>query len=623
MLHLATALAVLIYVLPVAVMVTVRARRDRPLWAFALDIPLAVGLDLLTVLALTRALSLERAALISRLGWALAGAVLVRRRRREGTWAWPTALTPRALLATFGATLAATGLSLVLSRPYAVWDRYWHFPLVSSIGAQQLPFVNVFQPDLVLRYHVSGNVVASQLQTFSLRAMHASFALTVAHDVLFGLTGASLALLFLAFGYRTLTATILGTLAVFLNGPIWFLRGDHLGKRYEGYSYLNFYEMSYRPHIALEGLLLVGLAGAVSVRLRDRDVRARDTLPALVIALIALGLTDETSTALLGLALGLAWLVHPDVMHPDRRVGFGALALVLVGIVATNVGFSGSLSPGGPAQAFAWVAARSPGFYNEGPRPLTTPAGLRALLFDVAAIAALGAGFVIFFLRRLSPSRAALLVFLVTLGGSATLGLTHVDINQSPLECHRFMTAPCFVFAHLALLWYRETVAQSIERAAFAAGVALPALGTILWTAEWCPAFCPNRLHFGKQDFYATDCRAVTGARLGEPVRPTYVADAIIGLYTGCRPLYIPGGELSHWGPLKTGGPFSGWATFAELHTKMLAEGETLYAACDGPKSRDPICADALQRGRCEASGTAVLRCEIPAEDRVRMLGKR
>jgi hypothetical protein len=620
MLRLATTLAVLFYLVPVALTAVARSRRDRPLFAYALDAPLAIGVDLMTVLALTRAMSLESATLVSRAAWILAGALAVRRRRREGALALPSALTPRALAAVSFATAAAVGLSLALSRPYALWDRYWHFPLVSSIGAQRLPFVNVFQPDLVLRYHFSGNVVASQLQTLSLRAMHASFALTVAHDVLFGLTGASLALLFLSFGYRTLTATATGTLAVFLNGPIWFLRGN-LGKRYEGYSYLNFFEMSYRPHISLEGLFLVGIAGAVSVRLRDRDAPVRETLPALVVALAALGITDETSTALLGLAVGAAWLVDPNVVHPKRLTGLAALAVALMGLLGANVAFSASLSPGGPAQAFAWVAARAPGFYNEGPRPLTTPEGMRALLFDVAALGAVGAGFVIFFLRRISQRRAALLAFMACLGAAATLGLTHADINETPLECHRFMTATCFVFAHMALLWYRETPSQSIERALFAAAVALPALGTILWAAEWCPGMCPDRMHFGKQDFYATDCRAVTGARLGEAALPTYVSDPILGLYTGCRPLFIPGGEFTHWGPLKTGGPFSGIGTLGEIHDKLLPDGAVLRAACD-PRSRDPICADAIKGGRCMPAGSAVLACEIRAEDRRRLLGR-
>ena len=56
-------------------------------------------------------------------------------------------------------------------------------------------------------------------------------------------------------------------------------------------------------------------------------------------------------------------------------------------------------------------------------------------------------------------------------------------------------------------------------------------------------------MHFGKQDFYETDCRGATGAHLGETAAPSYVAQSILGLYTGCRPVYIFGGEPTHWVP--------------------------------------------------------------------------
>ncbi len=427
----ATALAVLLYLLPVVVLAVARTDRERPLWAFALDIPLAVALDLLGNLAVSFLLPLETAALVTRALWLAGGLAVVRRRRSQASFGWPAALGGRALAAVATSAAAATGLSLLLSRPYAIWDRYWHFPLVSSIAAQRLPFHNVFQPETVLRYHFSGDVLASELVAFSGRVLHGSLALSLGHDVVFGLLGASLALLCLSSGHRGAVAIALGACGVLLCGPIWFLRAG-LGKRYEGYSYLNYFEMSYRPHIALEGLFLLAVTGAVVVRLRSPrgSVAARQTAPALVGCLMVLAITDEASALLLGLSVAGAWLVCPDAVCPRRLPGLGLLALAAVGMLAVNVAFSASLSPGGPASGMAWVAARAPGFYNEGPRPLATPEGRRALLFDVAGFVTACAGLGLAWLRRVTRSGLALLAFAGVLGGVSVLLLTHIDLQQ-------------------------------------------------------------------------------------------------------------------------------------------------------------------------------------------------
>src|SRR5262249_31795302 len=147
--------------------------------------------------------------------------------------------------------------------------------------------------------------------------------------------------------------------------------------------------------------------------------------------------------------------------------------------------------------------------------------------------------------------------------------LTHLDINHEPLECHRFMTAPCFVLVLLAVLEAPRVVARSLEVACFSASLGLQVLGTLAWATAWCPALCPARLHFGKQDFYAIDCREATNARIGEGARAAYVAQPVVGLYTGCRASFVPGGDVTHWGALKTGGPASGRAALAELDRTM------------------------------------------------------
>jgi hypothetical protein len=474
---------------------------------------------------------------------------------------------------------------------------------------------------VVLRYHFSGNVLAAELVAFSGRVLHGSLALSLAHDVVFGLLGGSLALLFVASGYRSASATALGSFGVLLAGPVWFLRNG-LGKPYWGYSYLNYFEMSYRPHISLEGLFLVGVTAAVLVRLRGpRGVIAvRETAPALVACLLALAITDEASTLLVALSVGAAWLVCSDAVHPRRLAGLGLLAFAGASTLAVNVAFSASLSPGGPAHAMVWVAARAPGFYNQGPLPLSTPEGRRALLFDVAGLAIAAAGLTMAALRRVTRGTVAALVLAGTLGGVAVLLLTHVDLNHEPLECHRFMTAPVFVFAMLAVTWLGDARASSLERILLTAAVAIPAFGTLLWAVEDCPRECLERLHFGKQDFYATDCRAATGARLFEAAEPSYVSQSIIGLYTGCRPVYISGGESTHWGELKTGGPFSGKAALAWIDAGRVPPGKTVHAACDPADRTDPVCRYAVEHQLCHRAGTLVLGCDLSPEDRRRIL---
>src|SRR5438046_1094859 len=117
MVILATVAATLLYLAPVLAFLYVRARRDRELWEVALDIPLAVAIDLLGVLLLTRFLPLAAATLVSRPLWlAAAGAWLVHRRRRGDAPAWPHALGLRDLAMIALAAALAVLVSLTLSR---------------------------------------------------------------------------------------------------------------------------------------------------------------------------------------------------------------------------------------------------------------------------------------------------------------------------------------------------------------------------------------------------------------------------------------------------------------------------------------------------------------------------
>src|SRR4051812_1890185 len=152
-------LAALLWVAPIVAFAVVRMDRSRPLWAIAADLATATAMDELGVLVLAFVVPVASAAWIARALWAI-GLVAYARRAR-GAIARPSALG-RNEIATVGASaLIGLGVSLTLSRPYSIWDRLWHIPLVSSLGAQRLPFVNVYDPTVGLNYHFAGDVLAA------------------------------------------------------------------------------------------------------------------------------------------------------------------------------------------------------------------------------------------------------------------------------------------------------------------------------------------------------------------------------------------------------------------------------------------------------------------------------
>ena len=195
--------------------------------------PLAVAVDLLGVLLLTRLVRLELAALIARGIW-LAGGVALgaratsalrglhgpgphasrhrhRRRRRDSRHPPQHALL--AALRDLGPRLAHP------ARGFASWPK--------------AAFANVYDSEMVLHYHFAGDVFASLVQVFSGCVLHSSLALSVAHDVLFGETAASLALLFVHLGVKGTVGPMAAVVAVLLDGPATVLLDDasHLRRR--------------------------------------------------------------------------------------------------------------------------------------------------------------------------------------------------------------------------------------------------------------------------------------------------------------------------------------------------------------------------------------------------------
>ena len=141
-------LAVAVYLVPIGVVLALSARRDRSLAWFAAAIPAVVAVDLLGTIILCRLLRLEIAAGVGRLAWIVGGAVWYdRRQRRRGLrLEWPTAIDRRVVAAVVLAAITAAVLSLILSRPYAIWDRELHIPVVAALRGQRLPFQNSYDP---------------------------------------------------------------------------------------------------------------------------------------------------------------------------------------------------------------------------------------------------------------------------------------------------------------------------------------------------------------------------------------------------------------------------------------------------------------------------------------------
>ena len=257
MLTLAQLVATALTIVPVVVVVALAARRDGAGWRLAAAIPAAVAVDLLATMVLCRIVRLEVAAFASRALWLGVGASLLPAPAEAAGVGprWPAALDRRALAALGLAALAAAVLSLVLSRPYAIWDRELHIPVVSALRGQQIPFASAFEPGTGFHYHFTGNVLAAMVQVFSFATLNASLALSLAHDIVFVLIALSLGLAMLATSRHPVHLIVLGVVAVLLSGPCVFRFG--VGEPFLGYNYYGLFNWAFRPANSLSLLMYV------------------------------------------------------------------------------------------------------------------------------------------------------------------------------------------------------------------------------------------------------------------------------------------------------------------------------------------------------------------------------
>lgn len=622
MVSLSSYFALFLYLVPVAVALLCRARREMDAGEAAALIPTAVSADLLLTLLFTHVFELQTAVMLVRALWGLGGAgYLVTRWRRDKTLpgrpAWLDAWT---VLAVCLAAYAATKLSMDMSRECHNADRGWHIPLMTSLGGQQLPFRNVYEPQHPLAYHYTGDVLGVMFQTLSGMHLHSSLALTLSRDTMYGLVGATMALFCRSLGFRGVTVAVLAGLGVLLAGPMTVV--THQPKLVT-YSYVNFYRLSFRPHASLSALLTVGIVGTVLARVRGVGP-AKPLSAGIAVMVGAMAITDEATIALLGLSLGCAWLVYPKILGDKWWHGAIWLAGLLVAVTLPQMIFSGSLSAGAPKHVMEIVAPRAPGYLRT-PLPLegTDPRGRWAMIYDVMPQACVLFAATWLLVRQRSRALLSVWAFAVSSFAVAYWLFTRVEIDKMPVENHRFWIAPMLALPVLGMYIVREAK-DVFPKFLVVSGLVAGALSSLAWiyNPQTRASFCtqPSR-YKSPYDFYKVDCVKHAGASLGGSATPTYLEEAAAYLYAGCHPTFTAGPTHRVWKDTAIGAASSGMAALRDIDKNMLAKDAPLDVVCKQRGSKDPICQAARDVGQCQKLGRELERCVLPAGERARLLG--
>lgn len=540
-----TAVAVCLYLLPIAGFCLVRARPGRSPLGVALDLPLAVALDLLLVLTVSRVWVLDVASLVTRgiellaLGyWGYRRRALIRDALRAVRVAH---VVPAVLSGALGLWLSTS-----ISRPYAIWDRHWHIPLVASLRGQHAPFQNVYEPGSKLFYHYAGDAHAAIFQGLSFAHIHASAALSRAHDVSYALLGFFLGSALRALGVRSSALVLACVFCVLAGGPATLLfEGAH--RSATGWSTINLLSLSFRPHQPLGFLFSCSMliAGLGPLLARDFTVRWTALLP-LASAAGALALCDEPTLAMCVGTVSLAWLVVTAADRARWRDAALVIAAVLLAIGVTVLVLGGTFGTGRPGAPISLVPARVPGFYLPS-IPLAAEKGYETLFIDyLGPLGVLLAGLLSAIGRRDARGWWLFVSHLAMVAVSLGV-LLRVQVNRDDMESHRAVTA-LLLFSPLFLMFWLNRLHPGALRSwvlCIGGGACLlGAVSTLEWQRGVIKIDAPRLKSFwGADNFYATDCVRSTGARLGE--RPAVVIGPQDGwyLFGGCRPTFaVPGG---------------------------------------------------------------------------------
>ena len=608
------------YLAPVLLVLGLRARRDTPLWELALDVPVVVAADLLLMLALTRVLTLERSAFVSRALWLCATVVAHTWKRAPRTpIAWPRAVDLGTVLTMVVAAAVVLLPFLPFSRTYNIHDRGWHGPLVAALQVQKLPFRNVFDPDEVLHYHLAGDFLAAALRAFSFDVLSSGRALALAHDLFLAMTAAWIALVCRAAGARRTLIVAFAAVAVVWHAP--FPRG--LGTPFDGQNFFYvFADLTYRPHVPVAFFGAVVFVGVLALRgASPASAPPGRALLAMASAGALLSVSDEASAGVLGLALGLTWLVAPSVLGLGRLRGMGALVVLGAAVVLPNLLASATLSHGGPLQTIVRASPARLGGLSPG---VTTP------LFTEDGLVLLGAGLAPVFLCVLALVIAAALsrsrpAFVLAVFGAVATVLsvslaTGLTFNSASEEGQRFFVAP-FVAALIPVVVMGAVLRWGpVARGLVVLALAVPAVHTLYFQKadheimhqSWAEAGPWNA--WVPESLFDVDCRRRAGAHLGEQLRPVYLDRAGYYLYSTCRPVFLAGGATAPW-PMKVNSHPEPLDQLRDL--AIMSHGASFEAICRVDGHRDVLCSRvAADASRCTAEGSMFLRCPVTDADR-------
>lgn len=561
-----TAVAVSLYLLPIVGFCLVRARADRSPLRAALDVPLAVGADFLLVLLVSRLLILDYSVLIVRalslpllawFGYKRASSI-----RAAISWEALRRLAPALACAAL-----ALCLSTCISVPYAIWDRHWHIPLVTSLRGQHAPFHNVYEPHTAFFYHYSGDALGAIFQALSFAHLHASAALSRAHDVFYALTGYFLGAALLALGVRRSALAAMVVLGMLAGGPVTLLM-EGAARPATGWSTVNLLSLSFRPHEPLgylfaSTLLVAGLAPLVLGELG----KLRWLLPVVAVAVAVLALSDELTLAMTLGTLGVAWLLAPrEAVGPwrERWLFFATPPLV---VLLTLLLLGGTFSLGAPKQHVELVRARLPGYYLPS-FDLGTREAQALLLSDYAAPFGVMLAAVLSACGRRDSRGFSLLVAHFALLVASLLALLVVQVNYSDMESHRAVTGLNLLTPLLLVLWVSRLPEGGLRSWVLAIG-GVACLFSVASTVEWVRGIAkvdaPRLKSFwGADNFYATDCVKQTGARLGERPLPAVGSAESWYLFGGCRPLFAQAGGPPGGHVITVGWPDASLTAFAK-----------------------------------------------------------
>jgi len=505
-----------------------------------------------------------------------------------------------------------------LEAPFWIWDREWHTPFTAALRVQRMPFRNVYEPDLILRYHMAGDVFAAMLQSLSFARMNASRALSVAHDLQSALLVGSIAMILRARTPWPPIVTALAAAVPFLVGPMGYYHGA-MGM-YQGFADFSNFTLSFRPHCMLSLLMLVGVVAWV-VGFEDRTVqppspRPRASLLGLIPLFALSAITDEMSTAIVGVTLAGFWLWRPNLMAPRRWHGAVVLASLAAVALAANLLLSGTIGPGGPVTHAHWVAPRIPHFFGKAVPLGFAKEGWQHLIIDEAPVlfpAAVATGLVLGRRDARGPASVALW-FVCALMLLGLLLFLSFEMNDRVYEGHRFMTAARMTVPIVALCFAPQLARASLPSLLLWA----PLIAGVASTWGYSYSRLPTMQDARGLAAYAADCRVEYGARLGEPIVPTYVDEPFFYPYAGCRPIFAAG----HDGPpgvVLAGWPKLGPAGFAKMDSATFLPGAEAAVACPRDARKTAVCRKAERLGACQPDGTAVLRCAIPPASRAAM----